>query len=189
MYVRAYSSSRRMNAIIHQLYRLSFICPKSSIPRFFFSLPLLWLSSCKVAVSSPHWHLVLSLASATDSTLWWQVAERATLLFRSSKAQNYRVPLEAGSGAAECDTAWLSSCFRQAVSGCAWQGSCWSNRDGHSTRCCPASRTNTHNLVHARNRRQALWFPPGERASKLFCVKGMRSSRGILWGDRVRGST
>lgn len=172
------------HAVWMQSYISSTGFPLSALKAaFHVFFPLLWLSPCKVAVSSPHWHLALSLASATDSTLWWQVAERATLLFRSSKAQNYRVPLEASSGAAECDTAWLSSCFRQAVSGCAWQGSCWSNRDRHSTRCCPASRTNTHNLVRARNRRQALWFPPwGTSLQALLCKRDE-----IIVGQTMRG--
>lgn len=32
-------------------------------------------------------------------------------------------------------------------------------------------------------------FTPGERASRLFCVKGMRSLWGRPWGDGVKGST
>lgn len=160
MYVRAYSSSRRMNAIIHQLYRLSFICPKSSIPRFFFFLS----PSCGcLLVKWRFHHLTGTLYSVWPKPLTahcddrWQ---RGPLCSSDHpKPRTTECHLKQAS-AAECDTAWLSSCFRQAVSGCARQGSCWSNRDGHSTRCCPASRTNTHNLVHARNRRQALWFPP-----------------------------
>lgn len=76
---------------------------------FFFS-PL-WSPPSKMRLASPHWHLVLSLASTADSTLWWQVAGRPTLFFRCSRAQSYRVPLEAGTAAAaaaEADTGWLS---------------------------------------------------------------------------------
>lgn len=53
----------------------------------------------KIKVSSFHWHLALSLAFTADSMLGWQVAGRATLLFRSSKAQSYKVPLAAATGA------------------------------------------------------------------------------------------
>lgn len=51
-------------------------------------------------------------------------------------------------------------------------------------------RAQTHTILCMRVIADRLFgSPPGERASKLFCVKGMRSSWGIPWGDRVRGST
>uniref|UniRef100_A0A8C4NVA2 Uncharacterized protein n=1 Tax=Dicentrarchus labrax TaxID=13489 RepID=A0A8C4NVA2_DICLA len=54
--------------------------------------------------------------------------------------------------------------------------------------CLLSSITHTNTQTCACAHTQAGSFTPGEQASKLFCVKGMRSLWGRPWGDGVRGS-
>lgn len=189
MYVRAYSSSRRMNAIIHQLYRLCFICPKSSIPRFFFLSP-----SCGcLLVKWWFHHLTGTLYSVWPKPLTahcddrWQ---RGPLC--SSDHPKPRTT--------EChlkQALVLQSVTQRgsaAVSGKLWvdvQGRAPAEVTETDTALAVVQhRAQTHTILCMRVIADRLFgSPPGERASKLFCVKGMRSSWGIPWGDRVRGST
>lgn len=77
-------------------------CSTSEMAR----LVLLWSWPCKMEVSSPHWHLVFSLAYTTNCAMWWQVAGRATLPLQILQSQEHWVALEPDTGPAGAETVW-----------------------------------------------------------------------------------